>query len=259
MLNNITKTGGKPPRILIYGTPKIGKSSFGAMANKPVFLQTEDGLDAIGADAFPMAKTFAEAMGNLEALATGEHDFKTLVVDSLDHLEPLIWKQVADENGKGGIEDIGYGKGYIMALDLWREYLSAIDYLRDEKDMTIIQIAHAHIKRFESPLTDSYDKYEIKLHKLAAGLVAEKSDIILFANYWIGITKESKQSGQKDEDKKRRAVGTGERVLYTEERPAFVAGNRYDLPAEIPFTKDGSYWSVIANHVPFFNQTRKDD
>lgn len=252
---NIQKTGGKPPRILIYGPQKIGKSTFGSQSEKPVFIQTEDGLDALGADAFPLSKSYEDVMKNIEQLATQEHDYKTLVVDSLDHLEPLVWKALCKEHNVKTIEEVlkGYGKGYVLALDLWREYLTALDYLRDEKGMTIIQIAHAQIKRFESPLTDSYDKYEIKMHKLAAGLLAEKSDIILFANYWVGIVKEAESSRQKDDDKRKRAIGGGDRILYSEERPAFIAGNRYSLPPEIPFHKDGSYWNVIAQHIPYYS------
>lgn len=240
----------KPPRILIYGVHKIGKSSFGSMAEKPVFIQTEDGLQAIDVPAFPLAKTYPEVMGYLGELAEKEHDFKTLVVDSLDWLEPLIHKQVAKENGKKSIEEIGYGKGYFMALDLWREYIDAINYLRDERNMTIVQIAHAEIKRFENPETDAYDRYQIKMHKAASDLVMEHSDIILFANYYVGITKEDK--GFKKEGRKR-AVGSGERVLYTEERPAFKAGNRYGLPESIPFDKDGAYWAAISQAVPYYN------
>ena len=244
-----TKTH-KPPRILLYGPQKIGKSTFGANADRPVFIQTEDGLDGLDVPAYPLAQSFQEVMGYLTELATVEHDYRTLVVDSVDWLEPLIWKQVASENGKPNIEGIGYGKGYTMALDLWREYLSALNYLREEKHMTIVQIAHAEIKRFENPETDGYDRYHIKLHKAASALLAEHSEIILFANYFVGIRKE--KTGFNKE--KAKAIGGEERILYAEERPAFIAGNRYGLPAEIPFTKDGAYWGVIAQTIPFYNQ-----
>jgi len=253
---NVSKTGGKPPRILIYGPQKIGKSSFGSLADSPVFVQAEDGLDNIGANAFPLAKSFQEIMGNLQELATQPHDYKTVVIDSLDWMEPMIWAQVCQEHNVKTIEEVlkGYGKGYVQALNVWREYIEAINYLRDEKRMTVVQIAHAHIKRFENPETDAYDRYEIKLHKSASSLVMEHSDIILFANYFVGIKKDADRSGQKEDDKRKRAIGSGERILYTEERPSFMAGNRYGLPAEIPFDKEGQYWSVIAQHVPFFNQ-----
>ena len=251
---NTEKTGGLPPRILLYGTPKIGKSSFGASADRPIFLPTEDGLDALEVEAFPMAKSFADVMAHLEQLATVDHDKRTLVCDSLDHLEPLIWQQICQESNVASIElaNGGYGKGYVAALNLWREFFDAQNYLRKEKGMTIINIAHAQIKRFESPVTDAFDRYEIKLHKLASALAVELSDIILFANYYVGIKKEADSAKQKEDDKRKRGVGSGERILYTEERPAFIAGNRFGLPAEIPFDKQGDHWGVIAQHVPFF-------
>jgi len=243
-----------PPRITIYGPHKIGKSSFGASADTPVFIQIENGLDALDVKSFPKAETFRDVMSQLEKLVETDHPFKTVVVDSVDWLEPLIWAEVCEESQVASIElaNGGYGKGYISALNIWGEYFQILDYLREHKGMTIIQIAHAQIKRFESPVTDAYDRYEIKLHKLAAAKLLEYSDITLFANYYVGIKKEADSSRQKDDDKRKRAVGSGERILYTEERPAFQAGNRYDLPAEIPFSKDGSHWGVIADHVPFY-------
>lgn len=252
MTLNTSKTTGKPPRILVYGPQKIGKSSFGALADRPVFVQAEDGLDAINVDAFPLARSFAEIMKNLQSLAEEKHDFKTVVIDSLDWMEPLIWQQVCKEHNVKNIEEVlkGYGKGYVQALNVWREYIEMIDYLRDERGMTIVQIGHAQIKKFENPETDIYDRYELKLHKSASALIMEHSDIILFANYYVGVKKEEKSMSKEG---RKRAVGTGERVLYTEERPAFMAGNRYSLPAEIPFDKNGAYWQTIAEAVPFYN------
>lgn len=241
-----------PPRILIYAPPKFGKSTFGSMADSPVFQQTEDGLDAIDCPAFPLATSFKEVMDNLADLATQEHDRRTYVMDSLDWLEPLIWKQVAAQEGKQSIEDIGYGKGYAMALDLWQEYIDATNYLRTERAMTIINIAHAQVKRFENPETDAYDRYEVKMHKLAAAKMVEQSEIVLFGNYFVGIKKEDKAMKK---DGRARAIGTGERILYTQERPAFIAGNRYGLPVEIPFDREGQFWNVIAQHVPFYKQS----
>lgn len=254
----MSKSTGMPPRILIYGPQKIGKSSFGALADRTVFIQTEDGLDALGANAFPLSRSFDEVMKNLQSLAEEAHDFKTLAVDSLDWLEPLVWQETIvrvpfTEKGKKveNIEDYGYGKGYAHAMEVWKEYIDALDYLRQEKGMTIIQICHAQIRKFENPETDIYDRYELKLQKQAAAKIMEHSDVIIFANYYVGVKKEEKNMSKEG---RKRAVGTGERVLYTEERPAFMAGNRYSLPAEIPFSKDGTYWNIIAQNIPFFNK-----
>lgn len=247
----ITNKKPKPPRIIIYGPAGIGKSTFGALAPEPVFIQTEDGLDAIEVPAFPLCKTYGEVLDHLGHLCAEDHGYTTLIVDSIDWLERLIWSQLCSEKNVKNLEDIPYGKGYVMVMDLWREYVNAINYLRDEKDMMVIQIGHSEIKRFENPETEGYDRYQIKLHKLASALLQEHSDIVLFANHQVTVKKTTTGFSERT-----RAIGSGERVLYSEERPAFVAKNRYGLPSEIPFDKAGNYWQVIASHVPYFNTTK---
>lgn len=257
MTLSLEKKTHKPPRILIYASHGVGKSTFGSLANNPVFIQTEDGLDNIDCPNFPLAKSYDEFMGYIGELCESDHDFKTLVVDSLDWLEPLIWQKLLKDrphNEKGqsvkSIEDYGYGKGFNMVMDYWDEYIRAINFLRNEKSMMIVQIAHAQIRKFENPETDIYDRYEIKLHKAASAKIQEHSDMVLFANYATAVKREDKGFGAE----RKRAIGSGERMIYTEERPAFVAKNRYGLPSEIPFDKEGNYWATIAQHIPYFNK-----
>lgn len=257
-----TNAEPKPPRILIYGVAGIGKTSFGALAPNPVFLQTEDGLGKIDIPHFPLAKSFQDIMGYLTELAAQDHNYKTLVIDSVGWMEPLVWKKIIEErpkNEKGvtvkNIEDYGFGKGYLYVLDLWKEYIQAINWLRDNKNMMIIQVAHAQVKKFNNPETEAYDRYEIKLQvnkegKGASPLLQEHSDIVLFANYPTFVKSEDVGFG----NERKRAMGAGDRYLYTQERPAFVAKNRYGLPFEIPFDKEGVYWSVLAQHVPYLTK-----
>ena len=152
----------KPPRILIHGVAGVGKTTFAAEANNPVFVQTEDGLGTIPAANFPLARTFEEVLESLASLYTEDHDFKTVVIDSVDWLEPLVWGKACRDNGWGSIEDAGYGKGYVAALTLWRQYIDGLNALRDDRGMTVVQIAHTDIKRFDSPEHDPYDRYVIK-------------------------------------------------------------------------------------------------
>ncbi len=265
-----------PPRILIYGTEGVGKTSFGSLAPNPVFIQTERGLSGIqNVASFPLAKSFQDVLKYFGELATEDHDFQTVVIDSIDWLEPLIWDQVCEEwsrklwyryNGHkenfdkekkvDNIEDVGggFGKGYMAALDLWQQYFDALDYLNEHKQMIIIQIAHAQIKRYENPETSAYDRYSIKLQDgkscSAAAKMIEYNDMILFANYRVHVKVDDKSFNKE----RKRAIGGDERVIYTEERASFRAKNRYSLPPEIEFTKDGSYWATIAEYVPYFGK-----
>ena len=100
----------KPPRITIHGVAGVGKTTFAAQAYKPVFIQTEDGLGTLNANHFPLARTFEEVLDALAALYTEEHDFKTVVIDSVDWLEPLIWGKACRDNGWASIEDAGYSR-----------------------------------------------------------------------------------------------------------------------------------------------------
>jgi len=106
-----------PPRLLAHGVAGIGKTTFAAKSDRPVFLLTEDGLGTLKVPHFPLARSFEEIMEALAALYNEPHDFATVVVDSLDWLEPLIWKRVCEDNGWSSIEEPGYGKGYVAALD----------------------------------------------------------------------------------------------------------------------------------------------
>lgn len=232
----------KPPRIIVHGVAGVGKTTFGASAPKPVIIQTEDGLGSIDVPHFPLAKSFSDVLEAFQALYTEEHDFQTVVVDSLDWLEPLVWAETCRRNSWASIEQAGYGKGYLAAADTWREYIDAVNALRNDKGMAIIQIAHTDIKRFDSPETEPYDRYVIKLHKRAAELLQEHADMILFANWKVSTTKADVGFNQKVT----RAVGRGERTLYTEERPAFVAKNRHNLPPELQLSWD----AVVSAMMP---------
>ncbi len=246
-------SGHKPPITIVHGTHGIGKTSLAASAPAPVFIQTEDGLGPIDAPSYlpdgRMPRTLDEVMAGIGSLYEDEHDFKTLVLDSLDHLEPMIWAQACLDNAWENIEKAGYGKGYTAALDHWRAVFSALAMLRDDKGMGIILLAHTAIQRFESPETEPYDRYVIKLHKAASALVQEKADIVLFANYRVSTV--STDMGFKK--KATRAVGNGDRILFTTERPAFLAKNRYSMPDQITLPDDPTAgWPAVAEHIPFY-------
>jgi hypothetical protein len=173
------------------------------------------------------------------------HDFSSLVIDSLDWLEPLIWDHVCATwvDGKGqskrlaSIEDAGYGKGYVEAIGYWRQFLAAVTALRDEKSMIIIMIAHSAKVRIEDPTLPAYDKFDLKLHKKAAAIAGEYADVILFAQQHSAVTKDGQGFNERV-----RAVSNGKRIMHTIGQPSFLAKNRFNLPAQIPLS-----WQDFSN------------
>ncbi len=253
MTLSLQKTKLLPPRILIYGEPKKGKSTFGFQAPNPVFIQTEDGLEGMpNAKAFPIATSFEDVIKYMAELYNEEHEFNTLVVDSLDWLETLIHNKICDEKRVKSIADIGYGAGYTAALAYWREYISMINQLREHKNMMIVQIAHSQIADYKSPEAEAYSKHVIKMHKGAAAYIKERSDIIIFVNTLLA-TKTEENFGVK----RKIALGGDERVLFTHDKNNNESGTRYhNMPQEIPFDKEGQYWNTIMASIPFFNNNQ---
>jgi len=249
-LNSIT-TGvtDDAPIITIYGPEGVGKSTFGSMAPNPIGVPTENGLRNIDVAKFPVSKSWEEFTSVLNVLATGKHEYRTAFFDSLDWLEKLIHQKVAKDNNKNSIEEIGYGKGYKFAIDYWQQFVETLQYLVKERNMMVINIAHAAISRFNDPESESYDTYKIKLHDGAESLIKEMSDMVLFVNYKKALKIQDTGFNQK----RNIAAGDLGRAIYTVKRPAFFAKNRYKLPPEIPFTEDGAHWGIIAEKVKYLN------
>jgi hypothetical protein len=222
----------RPPIVCIHGGPGIGKTTFASSAPECVFIRTEDGLGNIEATAFPIATSFAEVMEAITSLASEDHAYRWIVLDSLSALEPLIWQAVALDEGKKNIEDCGYGKGYILALDRWRELLDSLAFLAAEKKIGSILIAHSDVVKHEPPEMSAYDRTQIKLHKRAFQLIYERADVIGYAAPEIFINKEGDPKSLKGT--RNLATTSGQRWLHLVEKPAFIAKNRYQMPEKIP-------------------------
>jgi hypothetical protein len=239
----------EPPRLEIHGCEGIGKSTLASRAPKPVFITTEDGLGQIDCHAFPLAKSFEEVVSSLEALRNEPHEYQTVAIDTIDWLERLIWARVCLDRGVQTIEDIGYQKGYVFALDYWRKVLELLDELRHQRGMMVILLSHSKVEKFEDPETLSYDRYSPKLHKHANAMVIEWSDAVLFATRIIATRTEDKGFGQK----RTIASGAGEgdrRILKCVGGPACVAKNRYGLPVELPLDWNALFNEILKSQTP---------
>jgi hypothetical protein len=213
----------QPPRIILHGVQGVGKSTWAAQAPKPIFLPTEDGLVNIKVAAFPVSKTFDEAMDYMDALASQEHSFTTFVLDTADWLEKLIWAKICDDFSVTSIESLGYGKGYVHALTHWQAFLKRLDTLQG-MGMPCILLAHTEIAVYNPPDSNPYDRFQIKLHKKAVALLEEWADMVLFANFEAPVIDAKTKKPLKTEQA---------RIIHTTSRPAWRAKTRYTLPETI--------------------------
>jgi hypothetical protein len=130
-----TITSGKVKRhiyMALFGLDGVGKTTFASQAPSPIFVGTEAGTFQLDVARFPKASTFEELLGQLDALLLLKHDYKTVVVDTLDWLEPLIWAQVCGEDHVESIETYkgGFGKGCSSGRTLALFLFFAIENLR---------------------------------------------------------------------------------------------------------------------------------
>jgi hypothetical protein len=231
-LKSISKNhAAKAPRVLVYGVEGIGKTTFAAGAPDPIFICTEDGLGSLDVAHFPLVERTDDVMQAIGTLYESEHAYRTVVLDSVDWLDNAVVREI--EN-KYEAKDLAYGKGAVIAADKWRDILTGFNALRNDRGMSVVLIAHTTIKRFDSPETEPYDRYQPKLQERTSSIIREWCDAVLFANYKT-IVRKSEVGFNKEVA---RGISTGERLLHTSERPAYMAKNRYALPDSIPMQWD---------------------
>jgi hypothetical protein len=231
-----------PPRICIFGGHGIGKSTIASQFPKPIFISTEDGLASLDVVSFPRAETVDDVAQNIRSLVKEDHDFKTVVLDSVDWLvEPLI---TGDIESKHDAKELAYGKGQMMIAEAFRELLSGFDVLRKKRDMNVVLIAHSSIVRYEDPRSEPYDRYQPKLPNRCNALLQEWVDVLAFAGFRIIV----KKSDVGFNNSVTRGITTGERLLHMIENPAYVAKNRYNCPDTVPMV-----YEKLIEYVPVKN------
>ena len=236
----------KPPRILIYGVHGVGKSTFAADAPAPIFIQTEEGANELEVAKLPTCTKQEQVMDYLRALYKDQHSYETIVIDSVDWLEDAIRMEMKDTYTD---KELAFGKDSLIAEERIGEVLSALNLVLNRRHMTCILIAHSEIKRFDSPLTEPYDRYQPKLQQRFSALLQEWADAVLFAGYDVTVTREDVGFNKEH----RRGVSSGERIIYTEERPGYLAKNRYGMPDRIPLLRKNPF-AEFAQWVPYLQE-----
>jgi hypothetical protein len=227
----------EPLTLTLYGVEGIGKSTFASAAPGAIFIDGESSTANLDVERFPRPASWEDVKEAVRVLTDDAHQYQTAVFDTVDWLEPLLWDYCCRRDKQESIESYGYGKGYVAALDEWRVFIASLERLRRVKQMGIILIGHSWIKPYKNPLGEDFDRYELKIHPKAAGLIKEWPSTVLFANHETVAMKDPKT-------KRVRGVDTGARLLYTERSAAYDAKNRHGLPPTLPLDW-ASFWEAM--------------
>lgn len=249
---------GKPARILIHSLPGVGKTTLGSEFPDAVFLQAEEGTPsdvdpttgkALEITSFGHIVSYNDFIDSLELLYAEAHEFRVAVVDTATKLERLIFAEVCVRNNVASIEDLGYGKGYAIARDIWQEVIDRLNALRNDRGMTIVILAHSKVSQFDDPETQSYSRYDIALHKGSVGAIEQEMDAILFLRTPVTV-KEDKNGGG---FKKRVLSESNSSVveIHSTPRAAWIAKNRYGIPSRLTYKK-GDGFKTIGKYLPGF-------
>lgn len=230
-----------PPKMIIYGLPKTGKSTFASQADDVLFIDVEGGLEYLPntVKATQRIKTFDEVLDALKWIHQQDKaPCKTIAIDSLDWIEELaqtklIKRHNASSITDSGVKEFAYFKGVLMAAEEVMKVFMWLDAIYAKHGIMAIIVAHSQAKNVDLPGKDPFQRNELKLSKYLAAKVMEWGDLILYADYAFYVV-----DGKTTEPK---------RVLRTGEDASFLGGSRVLLPKELPVDYNALVKAIQSN------------
>ena len=203
--------------MLLYGAPKIGKSTFCSRAEDALFIATEPGLNHLETANVPVS-SWREFLETMALLAKGDHGFKILVIDTIDKLCDFCDVEVCDNAKIQTLGDMGFGKGYTIYKNELKRVFTKVFAL----NMGVILTSHAQIIEVDTP-AGRQTKWMPTFEKRAREILMPMVDIIGFAQNVVDIN----DKGERVE----------KRVMQTKTSSLWEAGDRTGrLPETLPFS-----------------------
>lgn len=215
-------------KVGIYGPEGVGKTTLAAMFPGAVFVDTEGSTKHMDVARFDPPQDLNDVLEQISWVLGNPDKVGTLIIDTVDWLEKLIFNSVCSEKKIQNIEDIGYGKGYVYAKQKMQQILEVLDAIVS-RGVHVVLVCHSMIRKFEQPdEMGSYDRYMLKLNeKNIAPIVKEWLDMLLFCNYKTDVVTAA-------DGKTKKARGGQKRIMYANHSACWDAKNRFGLPDEMP-------------------------
>lgn len=235
LLATVEKPKDRPVIMTICGDAGTGKTRLAATFPKPIFIRAEDGMQSIPADvrpdAFPLLTQRGTAgdgvtalFDQLMALLREDHDYKTLVIDSVTALDVLFTAEALERDGraKALAQALGgYGAGVQYVSGQHNRVRKACGVLNERKGMNIVFIAHADVETMRLPDQEDFQRYSLRLPPKSLPPYVDEADMVGFIKLVSIIRGE--------EGERKRAISTGDRELIISASTANIAKNRYGL------------------------------
>ena len=155
----------KAKKIVVYGPEGIGKSTFASKFPDPVFIDTEGSTNDMDVARLPRPTSWAMLLEEIDYVKKTVGLCKTLVIDTIDWAEQLCVDYICAKHNKSGIEDFGYGNGYVYTKEEFGRFLNRLTDVI-EVGVNVVLTAHAQLRKFEQPdEMGAYDRWELKLGK----------------------------------------------------------------------------------------------
>ena len=254
ILNKIEKPKDRAVIATICGDAGIGKTSLAASFPNPVVIRAEDGLQAIPLkdrpDALPLLEKEADLWQQLTALIKEDHNYKTLIIDSVTALDRMFINDIVESDPKKprSINQAlgGYGAGLMAVGALHQRVRKAAGILNEKRNMHVVFVAHADTETIELPDQDPYTRYNLRLNKRSVAPYVDDCDLVGFMKLETFTT---------GDGERKKAISDGTRLLVTYATAANISKNRYGITEDIEVTAG---INPLEQYVPSLKLPKKE-
>lgn len=235
--SRIVKPDASAVIVTVCSDAGVGKTSFAATFPKPFFLRVEDGMQSIDSspmpDTLPIADNADQFFDDLLAFTQSEHDYKTLVIDSVTKLEIMFIDHVVKSDPKKprSINQAlgGYGAGLRAVASMHQRVRKAAEILKVKRGINTVFIAHADTEMMDLPDTEPYMRFNLRLDKRSMQPYVDDVDIVGFIRLHTFLAG--------DDGSRKQARSDGSRILTTYATPSNISKNRFGITKDLDLPK----------------------